>query len=518
MPAVVTDAELVERHLAGDRRALAEIHERYSTRIHDLCRAMLGSPEDAADAYQDTFLVAARRLDGLRDRERLRAWLYAVARNQCRARLRARRRVRPVEDAGADVAVEVDMTTGVARGELARLVDEAAAGLDERDREVLDLHMRHGLEGEELADVLGVSVQNAYKLVQRVRARVERSLGALLVARHARRDCETLSRLLADWDGRLSPLWRKRIARHVDDCDVCRRHRAALLDPGGLASAMPLSAPSSALHARVGSLLGAVPPPPPGHRPARWRRDGFPADSGRRLSPWWPAALGVLALVGLFGGVAASGAFGGSSGGTSVATPVVTSTTVTSTTASTTTTTAPPTTTTTSAPSSSTTVTSTTASTTTTTAPPTTTTTSAPSSSTTVTSTTTSTTTTTAPPTTTPDTRPPEIRAVDVSPGAVVETDPACAKDPLVAVITVDAVDDRGIVELTARWTLGGWPHQVVLTSSGTTTWTATLGPFDPGTVGPNGEAATITVTAIDGSGWQTRSVQPRLLIVYPCR
>ena len=34
--------------------------------------------------------------------------------------------------------------------------------------------MRHELEGEELADALGVSVQNAYKLVQRVRDRVER--------------------------------------------------------------------------------------------------------------------------------------------------------------------------------------------------------------------------------------------------------------------------------------------------------------------------------------------------------
>ena len=79
------------------------------------------------------------------------------------------------------------MTADLDRDELRALLTEASAGLNEREREVLDLHMRHELEGEELADALGVSVQNAYKLVQRVRDRVERSLGSLLVARHGRR-------------------------------------------------------------------------------------------------------------------------------------------------------------------------------------------------------------------------------------------------------------------------------------------------------------------------------------------
>ena len=90
-----TDAELVERYLGGDRQALADIYERYADRVHDLCVAMLGAHDDAADAFQGTFLVAARRLEGLRDRSRLRAWLYAIARNQCRARIRTRARTRP---------------------------------------------------------------------------------------------------------------------------------------------------------------------------------------------------------------------------------------------------------------------------------------------------------------------------------------------------------------------------------------------------------------------------------------
>ncbi len=59
---MATDTELVTRYVAGDRQALAEIYDRYADRIHDLCVAMLGVSDDAADAFSDTFLVAARRL------------------------------------------------------------------------------------------------------------------------------------------------------------------------------------------------------------------------------------------------------------------------------------------------------------------------------------------------------------------------------------------------------------------------------------------------------------------------
>ena len=50
---------------------------------------VLSEPEDAADAVQDTFVIAAARLGGLRDPRKLRPWLYAVARNECHLRLRA---------------------------------------------------------------------------------------------------------------------------------------------------------------------------------------------------------------------------------------------------------------------------------------------------------------------------------------------------------------------------------------------------------------------------------------------
>ena len=76
------DAELVRAARAGDRGAFAAIYDRYADRLHDFCWSVLRDRDEAADATQDAFLVAAERLGQLRDPERLRPWLYAVARSQ----------------------------------------------------------------------------------------------------------------------------------------------------------------------------------------------------------------------------------------------------------------------------------------------------------------------------------------------------------------------------------------------------------------------------------------------------
>src|ERR1700685_3816250 len=74
----------VAASFAGDRTdGLAEAYDRYADPLYKSCLAFLGEPAEAADAVQDTFVIAAARLADLREPSRLRAWLYAVARNEC---------------------------------------------------------------------------------------------------------------------------------------------------------------------------------------------------------------------------------------------------------------------------------------------------------------------------------------------------------------------------------------------------------------------------------------------------
>src|SRR5689334_1046693 len=137
------DAELVSGSIAGDRAAFAQIYDRYADRLHDFCVGMLRDRDGAADCVQDTFCIAAARLPQLKDPDKLRPWLYSIARNEALRRLRERRRETPSDEL-PDVESEDDgPDTVAARTELADLIAEAAGGLTDRDRAVFDLAFRH---------------------------------------------------------------------------------------------------------------------------------------------------------------------------------------------------------------------------------------------------------------------------------------------------------------------------------------------------------------------------------------
>jgi RNA polymerase sigma factor (sigma-70 family) len=234
------DREIVAAIVAGDLGGLASAYDQYAESLYGYCRWMMHDPADAADAVLDTFVIAAGRLGGLRDPRKLRPWLYAVARNECHRRLRA-------ADVGLDEAADVtdsaaDLSGNTEREELRRLIRAALSGFNPGEREVLELSLRHDLDGTDLAAVLGVSRKQAHALAARASSQLEKALGALIVARTGRRACPTLDMLLTAWDGRLTVLMRKRIIKHVDRCDVCDLRRRGALRPAALFGMAPLAA------------------------------------------------------------------------------------------------------------------------------------------------------------------------------------------------------------------------------------------------------------------------------------
>jgi RNA polymerase sigma factor (sigma-70 family) len=238
-----TDAELVTGSIAGDKAAFAQIYDRYADRLHDFCMGMLRDRDGAADCVQDTFCLAATQLPQLRDPDKLRPWLYSIARNEALRRLREQRRETPSDELPDIQSEDAGPDTLAARTELAEMIAAAAGGLSDRDRAVFDLAYRHGLSGADLADALGVSESNAYTMVKRLKRTIERSLGALLVARRARSragECAELDEMLANWDGHFTVLMRKRIARHIESCANCDDERRRLVSPAALLGAAPV--------------------------------------------------------------------------------------------------------------------------------------------------------------------------------------------------------------------------------------------------------------------------------------
>src|SRR5258708_25787545 len=92
------DSEVVASIVAGDPSGLAAAYDQYAAAIYAYCCTLLHEPADAADAVQDTFVIASSRLAGLRDPERLRPWLYTVARNECLRRPPHRPTMSPLDE------------------------------------------------------------------------------------------------------------------------------------------------------------------------------------------------------------------------------------------------------------------------------------------------------------------------------------------------------------------------------------------------------------------------------------
>ena len=228
------DQEVVASIVAGDPAGLAEAYDKYARVLYGYGKTFLREPADAADVVHDTFVIAAGNLDRLRDPERLRPWLYAVTRNLCLRKLRAKKAV-AAEWADIDFAPEgsedSDIGGEAERAELRALLRAAGGGLNSGERDIIELRLWQGLDTAEAAAVLGITRAHAHLLMSRARDQLTASVGALLVARTGRDECATLDRLLSGWDGELTVLLRKRLSRHIEHCDICSDRRRRELQP-----------------------------------------------------------------------------------------------------------------------------------------------------------------------------------------------------------------------------------------------------------------------------------------------
>lgn len=256
------DSEIVASIVAGDPGGLAAAYDRYADALYKYSRSLLGEPgaaADAVDVVQDTFLIAPSRLAGLTDPEMLRAWLYAVARNECLRILRSGKTTPALLETPAEADAVIDITEGAAeRAQLRALLAESAHGLHPDERELLELQLRHGLGPGEVAAVLGVSVDHAHALASRAHDQLEACLAVLLVARARRGDCDELGVMLAGWDGQFTVAIRKRVYKHIERCSTCHTRLDLELRPAVLLG-LPAGAAMAAAAAESFRLAPGAP-------------------------------------------------------------------------------------------------------------------------------------------------------------------------------------------------------------------------------------------------------------------
>lgn len=166
--------ELIRAVLAGDKDAYGEIVRAHQERILRLCASLLGGALPAEDAAQDVFVKAYQALPRFQGGSSLATWLHRIAVNHCMDLLRqtARRRTESwealVEREGEKVHSLFAWPAGDAPG-LADLAGRILSRLEPDQRAVLVLREIQGLSYQEMAAVMGCSLDAVKARLRRAR-------------------------------------------------------------------------------------------------------------------------------------------------------------------------------------------------------------------------------------------------------------------------------------------------------------------------------------------------------------
>ena len=160
-----------------------ELFNEHHRRIYLYCLRQLGSPEEADDAVQATYLNACRSLKDGFEPEAAQAWLFKVAHNVCLTRQRSSYRRARVERPHDLQAVQDTIAAPEASGDELFGLDEALAGLPDQQRNAILLREWQGLSYREVATKLGVTQAAVETLIFRARRSLANSLEKPVKAR-----------------------------------------------------------------------------------------------------------------------------------------------------------------------------------------------------------------------------------------------------------------------------------------------------------------------------------------------
>jgi RNA polymerase sigma-70 factor (ECF subfamily) len=186
------DPLLLARLRAGDQAAFATVVREWSPAMLRVARAHVRTHSSAEEVVQEAWIAVLRALDGFEGRAQLRTWVFRILLNVARRRGRAEqrsnaelagptvdpRRFRDSDDPypghwRAEAApTEWGPEPALLAAEFRAVLERALAELPERQRAVVELRDVHGLDHQEVCELLDLTPANQRVLLHRGRARL----------------------------------------------------------------------------------------------------------------------------------------------------------------------------------------------------------------------------------------------------------------------------------------------------------------------------------------------------------
>jgi RNA polymerase sigma-70 factor (ECF subfamily) len=175
---------LVRRLQQRDERAFQEIVRLYQHKVFNLVFRMIGSREEAEDVAQEVFVTVFRSVDGFRGEAKFSTWLYRIAANHCKNRLKYLGRRSYKATGELDEAAErelqdaqphamtghLDGPESVLEGrQMEKLVQEGIALLDQEHRMLIVLRDVEDLSYQEICTITGLAEGTVKSRLHRAR-------------------------------------------------------------------------------------------------------------------------------------------------------------------------------------------------------------------------------------------------------------------------------------------------------------------------------------------------------------
>lgn len=176
----ISDIELIDRILKGEKRLFEMIIRRYNQRLYRLGMSVLNNEAEAEDAMQNAYIKAYEHLAQFENRSTFITWLTRIMLNQC---YEQRRKQPPVQDAPAETDNFITMSTPahiLVNKELQTVLEEAIAQLPEKYRLVFVLREIEDLSVRETSEALQIEEPNVKVRLNRAKTMLRNNLDSYM--------------------------------------------------------------------------------------------------------------------------------------------------------------------------------------------------------------------------------------------------------------------------------------------------------------------------------------------------
>lgn len=177
-------SQLISQCIAGDEHAIETLVRQYETGVYRLALSITNDEADAHEITQETFITALRSLRSYQEKSNFKSWLYTIAVNLSRGRLRKRKILDRLRTTLTGILrIERQKSPSpedeAIQNEKEEAIWNSLDKLDERHRTVMVLRYFHELSVTEIAEILSISEGTVHSRLHNARERLRSALASL---------------------------------------------------------------------------------------------------------------------------------------------------------------------------------------------------------------------------------------------------------------------------------------------------------------------------------------------------